>query len=428
MTGWQRTRKVAAVITIATAVATGCYPATAAGADNDSEALSLADSATTTATTRRDWHATFEVGLGSYSAASQATNADMADTLRLSSSISYDKALTSDWRVFFSNRLDAGWRDGTGQYNAINTLKQAYLSWQPSETTVFDVGRINLREGVASGFNPTDFFKANAIRSIVSIDPASLRENRLGSVMLRNQVLWPNGAFSWLVSPKLASQPSEATFNPDFGATNSQTRYMLTLTQRLFGTVAPQWLLYGGDGIAPQLGMNVAMLLNSGTTGFFEYAGGRGMAFSTSSNGSQSFHSRLATGLTHTFANNLSLTIEYDYDGASADHATWSGLATDPVRYWQYRSKINAAQDLTTRQALFSYVTWQDAFVRRLNMTAMMHYDLTDHSSSTWLEARYQWTRADVALQWKTNRGASYSSYGADLQKQVWQAVLTFFF
>lgn len=410
------------------AIVVGCCAPVAARADSDADALLLADSASAATSAHRDWQSALEFGLGSYNAASQATNAELADTVRLSSSVGYDGMFAPGWRAVFSNRLDAGWRAGMGQYNVVDTLKQAYLSWQPTETTMIEAGRINLREGVASGFNPTDFFKANAVRSIVSIDPASLRENRLGSVMLRGQVLWSGGSLSALVSPKVASQASDATFNPDFGATNNRTRYMLTLTQRLFGTVAPQWLLYGGDGISPQLGLNVTALLGDATTGFLEYAGGRGTAFAGGINGSESFHSRLATGVTHTFPNNLSLTVEYDYDGASADRTTWNRLATDPARYWQYRTAINDAQDLMTRQALFSYVTWQDAFVRHLDLTAMLHYDLADHSYSTWLEARYHWTRADVALQWQTNHGASHSSYGADPQKHVLQAVTTFFF
>lgn len=421
-----RARTAAAAVAALAAV--GCCVSISARADSDTDALSLADYATASTIRRSDWQSSFELGLGSYNAASQATNAELAANARLSSSVSYDGTFARGWRAVFSNRLDAGWQAGVGQYNAINTLKQAYLSWQPNETTIADAGRVNLREGVASGFNPTDYFKANAVRSIVSIDPASLRENRLGSVMLRSQMLWSGGSFSALVSPKLASQPSDATFSPDFGATNNRTRYMLTLTQHLFGAFAPQWLLYGGDGISPQLGLNFTTVLGDSTTGFLEYSGGRGKAFADGPDGPDTFHSRLATGFTYTFSNNLSLTLEYDYDGASANRAMWNQLATDPARYWQYRNAVNDAQDLMTRQSLFSYATWPGGLVRHLDLTAMLHYDLVDHSYSTWMEARYHWSRVDLAVQWQTNHGASHSTYGANPQKQVWQAVTTLFF
>ena len=54
-------------------------------------------------------------------------------------------------------------------------------------------GRINVRNGAALGYNPTDFFRSGALRSVVSIDPNSLRENRLGTVMLRPTAHRPIG-------------------------------------------------------------------------------------------------------------------------------------------------------------------------------------------------------------------------------------------
>ncbi|PFW65821.1 hypothetical protein COL27_29715, partial [Bacillus sp. AFS075960] len=66
--------------------------------------------------------------------------------------------------------------------------------------------------------------------------------------------------------------------NPDLGATNARTRYMLSGSQRLFGSFSPQWLLYGGEGISPQVGVNATTLIDDATVGFFEYTIGRGNA------------------------------------------------------------------------------------------------------------------------------------------------------
>ncbi|HEY6924892.1 MAG TPA: hypothetical protein VI653_15565, partial [Steroidobacteraceae bacterium] len=46
--------------------------------------------------------------------------------------------------------------------NLINDLREAYLSWQPWDHTYLDLGRINLKNGVALGYNPTDFFRTRA--------------------------------------------------------------------------------------------------------------------------------------------------------------------------------------------------------------------------------------------------------------------------
>jgi hypothetical protein len=409
--------------------AIGCIvPLSAARAGSDADALALADTAVANTSVHSNWTTAFELAAGSYDAASQSSDAQLADNARVSSIIGYDGSFAPDWRAVFANRLDVGWRSGTGRYNAVDTLKQVYVSWQPSATTVFDLGRVNLREGVAVGLNPTDFFKTGALRTIVSIDPKSLRENRLGAVMLRGQALWSGGSLSAVLSPRLGASPSRATFSPDFAATNGENRYLVSVAQKLGGAVSSQWLLYGGESISPQLGVDLSALLGSATTAFLEYAGGRGVMLADGAAGPKAFRSKLAVGLTHTFPINLSATIEYDYDGASADRKTWRALAAEPGRYWQYRRAVNDAQELMTREAMFAYVTWQDAFVRRLDLTEMLHFDLVDRSWSTWTEARYHWPRVDLAVQWEANFGALHSNYGAAAQSQVVQTVMTIFF
>lgn len=401
---------------------------THAAPDIDADALSLADAASSTIAVPSRWRGSFEMAAANYNAARQAENGQLNDTVRVASSLSYDGLLFGGWRAVLSNRLDAGWRDANGTYNAVDTLKQAYVSWQPMPSTLFDAGRINVREGVASGFNPTDFFKADAIRSVVSIDPASLRENRLGSVMLRSQALWAGGSVSALVSPRLAGRPSEATFSPDFGATNRQWRYLVSGTQRLYGSFSPQWLVYGGADIRPQFGVNATALLDDATVLFVEYAGGQGKSLADGPEAGNHFHSRLATGATRAFTGKVSVTLEYDYDGLSANRSAWGALGMDRARGGAYRGAVAREQELTTRQSIFSYISWQDAMVHHLDATLMGRYDLVDDSFFAWVEARYHWPRADLAVQWQADHGGLHSVYGAGSQSNVLQAILTFYF
>ncbi|MBU9547590.1 hypothetical protein [Burkholderia multivorans] len=409
------------------AFAAGFTAAQAALAADDGDALRLADVATAAPVTPSDWRGTFEAAVANYTAASQTGPVTLNDNARVSNTLSYDGTF-GNWRAIVSNRFDAGWRAGTSRYNAVDTLKQAYVSWQASPGAIIDVGRINLREGVASGFNPTDFFKAGALRSVVSIDPESLRENRLGSVMIRGQLLWSGGSMTALVSPRFAPHPSDATFNPDLGATNARTRYMLSGSQRLFGSFSPQWLLYGGEGISPQVGVNATTLIDDATVGFFEYTIGRGNAIADFPQDASSWTPKLATGVTHTFTNRLSLTLEYDYDGASANAATWRALQRDPSKYWRYRDAASIAQELMTRRSLFTYASITDVFVQHLGITAMARYNIDDHSYFMWLEGRYHWPRTDFAVQWQSNHGSAHSVYGAQAQGEIVQAIATFFF
>ena len=66
----------------------------------------------------------------------------------------------------------------------LNELREAFISWQPADGTWIDLGRINLKSGVAVGYNPTDFFRTRAVVEPLTADPTVLREDRLGTLML----------------------------------------------------------------------------------------------------------------------------------------------------------------------------------------------------------------------------------------------------
>jgi hypothetical protein len=141
------------------------------------------------------------------------------------------------------------------------------------------------------------------------------------------------------------------------------------------------------------------------------------------------FRSRLATGATYTTASKLSWTLEYEYNGAGLDKAEWGVLRRGALpAYLQYRNFAGNLQELPTRQAVFVRAGWQDAIVARLDLTALARLNIADHSRMAWLEARYHWDRADLALQWQLNTGAATSEFGALPQRRMAQAVLTYFF
>jgi hypothetical protein len=77
---------------------------------------------------------------------------------------------------------------------------------------------------------------------------------------------------------------------------------------------------------------------------------------------------------------------------------------------------------------VFLYATWQDAMVKRLDLTAMLRYDAVDSSRLQWLEARYRWTRVDLALQVQLNLGRPGTNFGALTERRIAQAVVRYFF
>jgi hypothetical protein len=77
---------------------------------------------------------------------------------------------------------------------------------------------------------------------------------------------------------------------------------------------------------------------------------------------------------------------------------------------------------------VFANARWQDAMINHLDLAAFAYYDLLDSSRQAWIEARYHWTKLDLALQWQVNSGSPGSEYGALPARQTWQALVKYFF
>lgn len=396
--------------------------------DDDAAALGLADKTVTEAVRARDWHA---FGEAAWNDATLRTPGAPRRFERLSLGVTYDKRFAPQWRAVFADRLDATLEQEPSDDTSVNTLQEAYVSWLARPDRVADLGRINTRYGVAYGYNPTDFFRANAVRATVSTDPASQRENRLGSAMARGQQLWEGGSLTALYAPKLAEHPDSGTFSPDFGATNATNRWMLAASQRLSEQLAPQFLLFGNAGRPVQFGMNLAALLNDATVLNVEWSGGRSdslLAQALSLPADTAFRSRLATGVAYTTSNKLTLSAEYEYSGAALDRDAWDALGRGPrAAYGAYRTYASKVQDPPTRRRVFLRAFWQDAWITHFDLTGNVFVDAVDRSWQVWVEARYHWTQVDVALQWQRNVGAPASQYGALPQRRFTQALVRYF-
>src|SRR5215831_5734807 len=108
--------------------------------DADEAALALADRTSAEPAAQRTCLEHLEAGVGdtSYSngAASSAGGRNAFD-------IRCDGAFAREWRGVFSDRLDYFWGQGTSA-QAVNTLKEAYLSFRYDAKGLFDLGRINV--------------------------------------------------------------------------------------------------------------------------------------------------------------------------------------------------------------------------------------------------------------------------------------------
>ncbi|POA98961.1 hypothetical protein C2134_08875 [Chromobacterium sinusclupearum] len=393
----------------------------AAWADDDAAALQLADQTPAMSDKPRDLKLLFE--------SAAIVNQAMPDAQRLSFDLRWDGRLSPDWRAVFSDRLDQSFVNSPQRAHGVNTLREAYLSREFGDQNLLDIGRVNTRYGVGVGYNPTDFLGEGTVRSVVSADQESLRENRLGNAMLRWQKLWDRASLTGIWSPKLADAPSGNGLSADWGASNPRERMLLAFSYQFSESWNPQWLAFRQQGGSPQLGFNLSHVLTDSTVAYVEWAGGQADSDWRRWLGEEAggWRNRLALGSTWTGASKLSLTLEGQYDGAAPEAADWDRLRQSPF-YGSYRQSMANSTSLLTRRAALLRASWQDALVDSLDLTAMRQTSLVDHSGMNWAEARYHWPHVDLALQWQRFDGGALTHYGAAMPQQSWQLVFDYFY
>ncbi|MEO7115928.1 MAG: hypothetical protein ABIZ18_08705 [Caldimonas sp.] len=423
-------RQIAIVVGLCVLAAAAKAADAASEQPSDAGALSLADEAPAVKPTSQSWRLFGEGALGRSWLRNPSTSSGEG---RASVDLRYDDTVMPRLRAVLSDRLDLIHRGGDVKPHEdnVNTLREAYLSWHATPELITDVGRINLRYGAAFGYNPTDYFKVNALRTIVSLDPASLRESRQGTFVLQGQKLWIDSSATVIFSPKLGRAPSDSTFAMNFGSTNPSNRWLLVAGHKFAQEINPQVLLYGGERMATQAGLNVSGLVNRATVAYLEYSAGRGLSLVTQADGlkdPERSQQRGAAGLTYTTDFNLSLTAEYEYNSAAPSRTEWKAMtANGPSGALRLLLLARAQQDLPVRQALFMYASWRDVGIRNLDLSAFVRHDAQSRSREQWIEARYHWSRTEIALQWQQYTGSSFSVYGLVPQSRRAEALFRVF-
>ena len=401
------------------------------GADAEADALSLesAPVAPTPAATK-DTRIFVEGAIGNSSQRYQLASRDLR---RASFDFSHSAQLGPGLRAVFSDRVDYIHPTDPGVDATVNSLREAYLSWAPDAgNSVLEFGRINLRYGPAYGYNPTDFFRDGSLRTLTTANPFALRENRLGSVMLRGQRLWTGGSLSVAYSPKLTSQPSADGWNLDLGATNNRNRVLIALGTQFSQRVSSQILAYKEVGMSPTLGASLTALLSDAATAQMEWSRGSEpdlLSRALAAPGPASTRNRFAGGLTYTTLGKLSITAEYEYNGFALSRSNWANLgATSPATQVAYLIEAQRLQEQVPREAYLIYVTQKSLWLKDLDLTAFLRINANDHSRLAWVELRHHWPNFDLAFQLQQNIGRITSEYGIMPDRRIVQILGTYYF
>ncbi len=334
------------------------------------------------------------------------------------------------------------------EQNVINDWREGFVSWEIFDNTYVDAGRINLKSGAALGFNPTDFFKTRAVVEPLSSDPSALREDRLGTLMLRAQRIWTGGAMTVAFAPAVShispiySEANLPSVDPLFDRTNAVTRLLVKASVNVASDFSPEVLVYH-EGDRTRFGLNITRGIGQNVVAYTEWAGGVGpsviddaLAYGRETrvvpvgaasvlpdDSTSTFREDLSVGGSFSTKPRLTVNAEYHFHQAGFDKQDWErwfGAArttsASPAagELWFVRSYAVDRQDPLTRHSLFARIDWVDAFIRHLELTGFVNMDMYDRSSLAQLAADYfassKWT---VGVQASVNVGGPASDFGS---------------
>lgn len=298
-------------------------------------------------------------------------------------------------------------------------LREAYLQWLPAAGTFVEAGRVNVRTGVASGFNPNDYFRSGSTVDPTTQDPTALRQNRLGAFMLRVQRIADDGAISLLVAPRLADDKGLSPSTPPLGLrvaqTNDQTRWLLRDVLRLGDDFSPELVVFKRPG-EWRLGASVTRSIDNSSTVYAEWSAGRdhalfdqaiadgvangdlpAAALAAAPGDGRRLRHDFATGWAWSNDRRMSLTLEYDLHQSGfsgADWDRWFDLGRSGPQgaqlAWYVRGYANFNQDPLARQSLFVRAQWDQAGLRDLYLSGFVNLNLEDGSRLAQLGAEYR--------------------------------------
>ena len=356
--------------------------------------------------------------------------------------------LAKDLTVNLSDRLAIGESEGVGfpSQAARNDLREAYISWEPAERFYLEAGRINLRNGIALGFNPTDFFKARSAVSQASLDPSAMRGNRLGTLMLRGQRIWDGGSLTIAYAPKLydpAPLAGSSGFSLNFDHTNAADRVLVALNIDV-EEFSPQFLVYHESG-RTHFGFNVSHPIGQSIIAYAEWAGGvqpnaitDAIAFGKSvgtlpsfipilrpANPARGFRNDFAAGASWTSIEKITVNLEYHFHQAGMSKQDWRNWfdvgALGPNQaseVWYVRGYVSDQQMPITQHQLFVRADAMDAFVEHLELGGFSLIDLEDGSALAQLYANYNvsdnWTVGTYVSAYLGGARSEWGSYSRE--------------
>lgn len=269
-------------------------------------------------------------------------------------------------------------------YRAENNIRldvqSLAFSYSPSASWRWVAGRTNIRNGVASGFNPTDWFKDHSQVIFESLDTADRREDRLGVVALEGIWLNAESVLSFGYRPNLHAKSDTVASNSDVvGLGLDRTNN----TDAVFIKYAPSpasWnnlsltvsSLYQTD--RPSLGGEISLAARENLVLYSEWFAQRRQNLTDEATrpgqGDMRLYHQLASGFTWSIAESLvgaqdvALSVEYHINEAGLKQSqlgSWhSAIAMGSRQARSIAQLAGIKQEPLAAQQFFSRLAWND--------------------------------------------------------------------
>ncbi len=307
------------------------------------------------------------------------------------------------------------------------SVLEAYASYAFDAHTTLQAGRINVREGSAYSFNPTDYFRAHSVKLFVNPSPMVTRESRQGTFGVRGIWLQPQGSMSLLYSPKLGSSANSSAWGLNSALTNPAHSLLGVWSRSLTESANIKLLGLRASAGQWQAGLNGSALATDALTLHAEFSRGR------SACGTQAavdcalarVANQWAAGGTFT-AGAWSWTLEHAYNGqAASDYTFAQWAATRPGQAFSYLANAERLQSPNARRSWFLHATRSDFLWPRLDVRGFVRYLPGDQSHLAWLELRRRFDSFDLSYQFMTSQGRKDSMFGITPARSTHQVVLT---
>ena len=315
-------------------------------------------------------------------------------------SLDYNLRARADWAEGQSIRL----RD---DFNI--DVQELVLTFALGDLTSLRLGRINLRNGGATGFNPTDWFRDNSLVLGGSAAAADRRNERLGVVAITGITTFGQTLVQTGFRPKIKADSdsiwaakdmiglgldrtnsTEAAFvkiTPDFGSNLSVTANALLLDGEqgfgveVSGTLGDNLVLYAEA--MDQRRQSLAAEALAGGKGSTSFRAGLDAKTGTERYGQSTIGLNWVLPWKWIGARDISLTFEHHFNGAGLSSAQIETLATasgsDGAAAGALYQLANRRQDPLARQQLFARLVWNDIW-NDTDLSLLAYYVPADYS------------------------------------------------